>query len=496
VDKFSVLICSSIPLVNLPLPSNVPQQYTEASNVSEAEVPRWYSASEPPLYIQQVILKSAVSPWVDGMLLTDAIRAPLAEAFRLVEAVQNYKHATRRTLSDVCIRVEMPPDSSPLPQYNCLVVSPANFWRQDPHQFFTDTNLIATVYKYHSIQVGKVTLAELLFGIGLKEAGMKRYPLRNRQRVIQFAVTILLTKYDKENFVNIFPLRYMEGLHQHLRSIYPLHQNSSSSGQQSVVHLYYPGDFDFHEFLPLFFTYLMLFFYMYFSVRKIELVRSKVGMALSAVFTVISSLVMSIGLCLFFGLDPAGSSRGREVFPYLVVVVGLENILVLTKSVVSTQAHLDAKIRVAQGLSKEGWSITKNLLTEVTILTVGLLTLVPAIQEFCIFAMVGLLCDFFLQVCFFATVLSLDIRRIEAEDSGRRERGGPTTATGSSTGGAGGGTLRGATSRPPIPRSRSTPRLQYPPQQPQDVMPPPHHSLTKIPKRYSRVFCTRFEVFE
>lgn len=69
-----------------------------------------------------------------------------------------------------------------------------------------------------------------------------------------------------------------------------------------------------------------------------------------------------------------------QVFPYLVVTVGLENILVLTKSVVSTPPHLDSKIRVAQGLSREGWSITKNLLTELTILTVGLFTLVPSIQ--------------------------------------------------------------------------------------------------------------------
>lgn len=39
-----------------------------------------------------------------------------------------------------------------------------------------------------------------------------------------------------------------------------------------------------------------------------------------------------------------------EIFPYLVVVIGLENILVVTKSVVSTPVHLDVKIRVAQGI--------------------------------------------------------------------------------------------------------------------------------------------------
>ncbi len=52
----------------------------------------------------------------------------------------------------------------------------------------------------------------------------------------------------------------------------------------------------------------------------------------------------------------------------------------MTKSVVSTPAHLDIKVRVAQGLSREGWSITKNLMTEITLLTFGFFTFVPIIQ--------------------------------------------------------------------------------------------------------------------
>jgi len=47
------------------------------------------------------------------------------------------------------------------------------------------------------------------------------------------------------------------------------------------------------------------------------------------------------------------------------------------------------------------------------------LTFVPAIQEFCLFASIGLLVDFYLQMFFFATVLSIDIRRLELSDLGR-----------------------------------------------------------------------------
>lgn len=36
-----------------------------------------------------------------------------------------------------------------------------------------------------------------------------------------------------------------------------------------------------------------------------------------------------------------------------------------------------------------------------------------SLQEFCLFAVVGLVSDFFLQMLFFTTVLSIDIRRME-----------------------------------------------------------------------------------
>jgi pyruvate kinase len=40
----------------------------------------------------------------------------------------------------------------------------------------------------------------------------------------------------------------------------------------------------------------------------------------------------------------------REIFPYLVVLIGVENVLVMTKSVVSTSVELDVKYRVATGM--------------------------------------------------------------------------------------------------------------------------------------------------
>ena len=78
-----------------------------------------------------------------------------------------------------------------------------------------------------------------------------------------------------------------------------------------------------------------------------------------------------------------------------------------------------------QGLSREGGNITKALLVEVTVLTVGFVIGVVAsdttIQEFCLLAVMGLLADYFLQLFFFVTVLSMDMTKLELSDVLRRK---------------------------------------------------------------------------
>ena len=71
------------------------------------------------------------------------------------------------------------------------------------------------------------------------------------------------------------------------------------------------------------------------------------------------------------------------------------------------------KYRIAVGLSKEGWAITRNLVTLAAMILMGIATLNYAMKEFCIIALVGLMCDFFLQLVFFPTVLAIDLRRLE-----------------------------------------------------------------------------------
>ncbi|NXU35106.1 SCAP protein, partial [Drymodes brunneopygia] len=417
-----ILACC-YPLLKLPLPGTGPVEFSTPvkdyappgpgpQHGDPSERPDWYVGA-PVAYIQQIFVKATVSPWQKNFLAVDVFRSPLSRVFQLVEEIRN--HALRdssgvRSLEEVCLQVT---DLLPglrrlrnlLPEHGCLLLSPGNFWQNDRERFNADPDIIKTIHQHEpkTLQTS-ATLKDLLFGLPGRYSGVNLY---NRRRVVSYTVTLGLQRYDS---------RFLSSLRSRLKLLHP--SPNCSLREENVVHVHFKEEIGIAELIPLVTTYIILFAYIYFSTRKIDMVKSKWGLALAAVVTVLSSLLMSVGLCTLFGLTP--TLNGGEIFPYLVVVIGLENVLVLTKSVVSTPVDLEVKLRIAQGLSNESWSIMKNMATELGIILIGYFTLVPAIQEFCLFAVVGLVSDFFLQMLFFTTVLSIDIRRMELADLNKR----------------------------------------------------------------------------
>lgn len=46
-------------------------------------------------YIQQVLVKAAVSPWDSSLVPVDVFRSPLSRAFSLLEEIRNHIHSDR-----------------------------------------------------------------------------------------------------------------------------------------------------------------------------------------------------------------------------------------------------------------------------------------------------------------------------------------------------------------------------------------------------------------
>ncbi|KAG0039061.1 hypothetical protein BGZ82_009867 [Podila clonocystis] len=165
-------------------------------------------------------------------------------------------------------------------------------------------------------------------------------------------------------------------------------------------------------------AYFVMFLYISLSVGRVDLVKSKYGLGIAAVATVFVSLLMSIGLCSVFGVTL--TLMPWEILPFMIIVVGVENINILVHAVVETSMDLPVKERVGRGLGAVGVSITMTLIAELCLLIVGAMTTIPAVQEFCTFAIAAVIMDYLLQMSFFITVISIDIRRLELSDLSSR----------------------------------------------------------------------------
>ena len=364
-------------------------------------------------------MKAAVHPYTEDLLRNDAFRGPLATSFKLhlMDLAMFSDRATGLDMDHECLRTDgLSPRyrsslANLLPDYGCLILSPANIWRRDPTSYQEDANIVDTVFNFQRSREGHSSLADLMFGLRQRDTGLTKYPVNNRQRTITYGVTIVFRQH-KPHFI--------AALTKHLKHIYPLAADSEVN-KSGIVHIHFPEQLNGEEYIPYTLTILAVFVYVFYSLNKIELVQSKVGIALTAVITILGSLFMSLGLT---GLSWTASNGYVYLVPYLVAVLGLENMLVVTRSVVATPAHLDVKVRVAQGLSREGWNMTKNLFSEITVLTLGFFLgiLDSSIQDFCLLAVMGLLTDFYLQTFFFLTVLAMDISRTRLVDVVERPR--------------------------------------------------------------------------
>ena len=151
-----------------------------------------------------------------------------------------------------------------------------------------------------------------------------------------------------------------------------------------------------------------------------DMFKSKLGMAIGVQVTLIASLCLAVGICAYFGLRPL-HSRGKYVYPVLAGLVGFENSMVLIRSILSTAVHLDVKIRVAQGLSREGWTITKYFLAMITLSTISFFSFIPLVQEISIYGGLVLLSDLFFQLVFLTAVLSVDLHRYVDSEQHRKQ---------------------------------------------------------------------------
>lgn len=161
--------------------------------------------------------------------------------------------------------------------------------------------------------------------------------------------------------------------------------------------------------------YLCTAVYLAVSLRRLRAVKSRFGLIFT-VLTQICTTVMSTFTVLAILKVPV-SHIPREVFPFVVIVIGLENMFRLINTVIATPAENCTVQRISSALGEVGFLSSVAVATDIAVLALIGRVSVPAVREFCVFAGVALLMDFVWHLTFFLAVLSVDVRRLELQDS-------------------------------------------------------------------------------
>jgi Niemann-Pick C1 protein len=141
-------------------------------------------------------------------------------------------------------------------------------------------------------------------------------------------------------------------------------------------------------------------------------VRSRFLLGLTGVVMVMSAVLMSAGINSYIGVK--ATMVVGEVIPFLVLAIGVDNLFILVDTFERQDRSMPIAERMGETLALVGTSISIASWAEGVAFLLGILTQMPAVQSFALYACVAVICDYLLQITCFLSLLAIDARRIES----------------------------------------------------------------------------------
>ncbi|KAK9478535.1 sterol-sensing domain of SREBP cleavage-activation-domain-containing protein [Lipomyces japonicus] len=160
--------------------------------------------------------------------------------------------------------------------------------------------------------------------------------------------------------------------------------------------------------------YVTLFIYVVMSLKRIHSVRSKSGLFIAFLVEITLSMTCACTVLHLTKTDIA--LIPKHAFPFIFIVVSTENMFRLVNALSYTKPEQPATVRMGTALGKVGFLSTVTVGSNVLFLLLPISICVGPIRQFCVFAIVSIITDYFLHMTYFVAVLSIDMRRLELED--------------------------------------------------------------------------------
>lgn len=283
-----------------------------------------------------------------------------------------------------------------------LFHSPMLYWNCSASLIMTDPDIIGTVNdKKNQSTVSNITLRHSLVFSG------KRFEDRRLLAADALVITLLHRRDSPigrqwQKMSTLLPDKVSNKW-----DIYP------ANGRITNSQLY---EFQFRpissqDIASLAIAYGLALLYFLMSLSKLRAIKSKTGLTITVVTQIVFSIMSSFTICAVFNIDLSGIPRAAH--PLVVLAMSLENIFRLINAVLVTPSDETSSNRIGEAFGKTAPTALESTTQNVLIL-LGLSRLVsPGVANFCIFAAIAIVFDFFYLSTFFLSVLSVDVRRME-----------------------------------------------------------------------------------
>lgn len=163
------------------------------------------------------------------------------------------------------------------------------------------------------------------------------------------------------------------------------------------------------------FAYSCMVLYVILSLRKMRAFHSRFGLVVTAITQMTCSVLAAFTICGILNINL--SMIPQNAYPFVVLVIGLENMFRIINAVLAYPATMATELRIANALGDVGPVSVLTAAQNVLILSVLARLVSPGVAAFCAFACIATLFDVFFLLTFFVAVLNVDIRRFELQDA-------------------------------------------------------------------------------
>ncbi|XP_076658012.1 patched domain-containing protein 3 [Halictus rubicundus] len=249
----------------------------------------------------------------------------------------------------------------------------------------------------------------------------------------QWAVHINFSKVDMDNFGNdvgtadwatdeVFKweLSYLNLLHKNAKLL------SNKKDANHTAAIWYEAGRSFGDvtYVTMFghmdilsIGFILMFFYVLVIFSDYNWVGWRIYLTCVGLLCVGGAFITSISVCSALGI-PYGPVHTS--LPFLLLALGVDDNFLIMASWKEIHAHESNRKkpleeRIALMLGHAGSAISITSLTDVVAFVIGASTILPSLQSFCIYAAVGVLLTFLLQITFYVAFFTLDAKRIESK---------------------------------------------------------------------------------